>query len=185
MASASNAKKTELVTTDRHYAPVIVDGESLEPQQTATMLGRVLHASKAKPQKCDPNHLLRRLRSRPADGLPVRPGMAAFQRFLAKMLYAANIFPPPVFITTIHLSCLRDLLQVRATRAYRCVLQRAAGTSFHLALQVHQRIFSRLGSISSSQRTALSDDNAWGKAASATCALPVRATKIWRNVSYT
>lgn len=62
-------------------------GKLRAPAETATTLGRVLHAPGGKRCGCDPNSRLRRLGSRAA----------------------ADIFPPPVSVSPIRLSWLRDL----------------------------------------------------------------------------
>lgn len=162
-----NAKKTELLTRDRSHTLVELDGTQLQPQQSATILGRVLQSSGALPLNHDPKPLLRRLRSRLSDGLPPRLGMLAFQAiYWGKTLYASDVFPPPISINRIHLASLRDLLQVCATRAHRCVLQREVGTLFHPAVWVHRRIITRLQQLTPAQRTALLYDESWWKAAS-------------------
>lgn len=157
-----NAAKTEFLTSLRTRPLLLVDGTRIFPRSRAKLLGRLLQWRRSRIIPHDPTPLLNKLQSRIADGLPIRLAMVIFRaKYWSKLLYAAELFPPPLTICHIHLSSLRCLLQLRAFRTHRCTTQREAGALFHPIVWIHARIVSLLSSLTPDQRTSLLLDDQW------------------------
>lgn len=162
-----NVAKTEFLTSLKSRPTLKINNEVFFPKIKAKLLGRLLHWRQSRTIIYDPQPFLNKIQSRLSDGLPPRLAMIVFYaKYWSKVLYAAEVFPPPLKICHIHLSTLRFILQLRAFRSHRCVIQREAGALFHPIIWVHIRIISLLKKLNPSHRSALLEDNQWWESAS-------------------